>query len=250
MTDIGNAIGTVAELWRYPVQSMGGEQLRSAELTESGLVGDRAYGLVDPEIGEVVSSAQGKRKWRGIVTLSARYLAAPDKSGASMPVEITLPSGDRLTSGQPDLDERLSSELGSSVHFADKAKESAAPSYRQQPLHILTTASLRRFSRHYPEGRFVAARFRPNLVLDTGATEGFAEQGWIGQQFRIGDSLVIAITDHCKRCVMTTLPQGEVPFDPAILHTVTQQNGTQAGVYASVVQPGQITLGDPVRPVG
>jgi len=62
----------------------------------------------------------------------------------------------------------------------------------------------------------------------------------------IGDSVRIIATDNCVRCVMTTLPQGELPFDPAILHTVTSANRTWAGIYAGVRAPGEIRVGDPV----
>ncbi len=40
-----------------------------------------------------------------------------------------------------------------------------------------------------------------------------------------------------------------LPLDPAILHTVTAHNDTWAGVHASVVRPGAIKVGDPVRPL-
>jgi hypothetical protein len=250
LNDPREIMGTIAEVWRYPVQSMGGESLAAAGCTGHGILGDRAYGLVDAETGKVVSSSEGRRKWRGIVALRARYPEPPAEAGPAMPVEITLPDGDRLTSGRSDTDERLSAALGSPVHLADKAMENADASYALEPLHVLTTASLRQFARHHPEGRFVPARFRPNLVIDTGASEGFAEQGWIGRRLAIGDSLVIAVTAHCVRCVMTTLPQGDLPFDPAILHTVNQRNGTHAGIYAAVVRPGRVKVGDAVRPAG
>ncbi len=55
-------IGTVAALWRYPVKSMMGEELNSAEVTERGLLGDRAYALVDVETGKI-ASAKNPRKW-------------------------------------------------------------------------------------------------------------------------------------------------------------------------------------------
>lgn len=246
MSNSTTSIGSVAELWRYPVQSMAGESLRAAELTEGGIIGDRAYGVVDPETGKVVSSSEGRRKWRGLVTISARYLESPAGADAPAPVEIALPGGDRLHSNQPDLDERLTAALGAPAHLADKAGKDGVSSYGHEPLHILTTASLKQFARHHPDGRFIAARFRPNLVIDTGALAGFAEQGWIGRRLAIGQSLVIAISENCVRCVMTTLPQGDLPFDPAILHTVNQQNGTHAGVYASVVTHGAVKLGDTV----
>ena len=250
MAKAGDEIGTVAEIWRYPVQSMRGEALEAADIAASGVVGDRRYGAVDPEAGMVVSSAQGRRKWRDIVTLAARYLGAPSNGDATPPVEILLRDGSRLRSDQRDIDERLSTALGAPVHLADKAAEDKRSEYSHSPLHLLTTASLRQFAQHHPEGRFAPARFRPNIVIDTGDKTGFLEQGWIERRFRIGEGVEIAITEHCKRCVMTTLPQGDLPFDPAILHTATAYNNTRAGVYATVVRPGAIKVGDPVRPLG
>lgn len=249
MARAGDEIGTIAEIWRYPVQSMRGEQLAAADIVENGVVGDRLYGVVDPDADMVVSSAQGRRKWRDIVTLAARFLDVPSSCGAT-PVEILLPDGSELRNDEGDIDERLAAALGAPVHLAHKSAEEKRSEYGHAPLHVLTTASLRQFAAHHPEGRFVPARFRPNIVIDTGDKTGFLEQGWIERRFVIGDSVEIAITEHCKRCVMTTLPQGDLPPDPAILHTATAHNDTRAGVYASVVRPGAIKVGDPVRPLG
>ena len=250
MAEEGGAIGTVAEIWRYPVQSMRGEALAAADIGEGGVVGDRLFGVVDPEAGMVVSSAQGRRKWREIVTLTARYLEAPSRTHAAPPVEILLPGGARLRNDQRDIDLQLTAVLGAPVHLAHKAIEEKRSEYGHEALHLLTTASLRQFATHHPEGRFVPARFRPNIVIDTGDKTGFLEQGWIERRFAIGEGVEIAITEHCKRCVMTTLPQGDLPLDPAILHTTSAHNNTRAGVYAAVVRAGTIKVGDPVRPLG
>ena len=250
MAGNGRIVGRIAEIWRYPVQSMQGERLDAAEIASNGLIGDRAYGIVDPDLAEVVSSAQGGRKWRGIVTLAARYLAGPLPNGHAAPVEVRLPDGTRLTNGRTDIDARLGEALGAPVHLADRAAEDKRSDYSHSPLHLLTTASLRQFAEHHPEGRFVPARFRPNLVIDLGEETGFVEQGWIERRFRIGDGVEIAITEHCKRCIMTTLPQGDLPMDPVILHTANLHNQTRAGVYAAVLRPGRRCVGDPVRTIG
>jgi len=250
MVKAGDEIGTVAELWRYPVQSMGGEALDAADIAGGGVVGDRRYGVVDPDAGMVVSSAQGRKKWRDIVTLAARYLSTPTRDGAAPAVEILLSDGSRLRTDQGDIDDRLGTALGAPVHLADKVAEEKSSDYDHSPLHLLTTASLRQFAEFHPEGRFAPARFRPNIVIDTGDKTGFLEQGWLERRLAIGDSVEIAVSEHCKRCVMTTLPQGELPMDPAILHTATAYNNTRAGVYATVVQPGIIKVGDPVRVLG
>ncbi len=242
-------IGRIAEIWRYPVQSMQGERLDAAEIGRTGLVGDRAYGIVDPDVAMVVSSAQGRRKWRGIVTLAARYVEAPARNGHAAPIEIVLPDGTTLRNDQADIDGSLGDVLDAPAHLADKVAENQRCEYIHAPLHLLTTASLRRLAEHHPDGRFVPARFRPNLVIDMGDETGFVEQGWIERRFRVGDGVEIAITEHCKRCVMTTLPQGGLPMDPVILHTASMHNQTRAGVYAAVLQPGQLRIGDPVHAV-
>jgi hypothetical protein len=236
-----SVVGRIAEIWRYPVQSMRGERLEAADVAAAGMIGDRAYGLVDAESGQVVSSAEGKRKWRPIVTLAARYAPAGDR------VEILLPDGRRLTSRQTDIDARLGEAIGAPVHLADKAAEGVETAYAQSALHLLTTASLREFAAHHPEGRFAPARFRPNLVLDLGAETGFVEQGWIDRRFRLGADVVVRISEHCKRCIMTTLAQGDLPLDPGILHTVAQVNHARAGVYAAVLTAGRIAIGDTVQ---
>ncbi|MDQ3868508.1 MAG: MOSC domain-containing protein, partial [Thermoproteota archaeon] len=54
--------GTVVSLWRYPVKSILGEELNSSYITEHGLLGDRAYAVLDQETGKV-ASAKNPRKW-------------------------------------------------------------------------------------------------------------------------------------------------------------------------------------------
>ena len=241
----GTVVGRIAEIWRYPVQSMGGERLTQTALGGDGVPGDREYGVVDPGIGEVVSAAQGKKKWRGLVTLSARLLEPP-AAGKLPPVEIVAPDGETLRGDQQNIDERLSAILGQPVHLAHRASENRRSSYSHEPLHILTTASMAAFKTQHKEGQFAPARFRPNLVIDTGDAAGYVEQGWLERSLQIGDSVRIIGTDNCVRCVMTTLPQGDLPFDPAILHTVTAANRTWAGIYAGMRAPGEIKIGDPV----
>lgn len=241
----GTLVGRIAEIWRYPVQSMGGEQLTQTALSGDGVPGDREYGIVDPGIGEVVSASQGRKKWRGLVTLSAR-LREPPAAGKLPPVEIVTPEGEALRGDQQDIDQRLGAILGQPVHLAHRATENKRSSYGHEPLHILTTASMAAFKSRHRDGQFAPARFRPNLVIDTGDAAGYVEQAWLERHLQIGDSVRIIGTENCVRCVMTTLPQGDLPFDPAILHTVTAANSTWAGIYAGVRAPGEIKVGDPV----
>lgn len=114
-------------------------------------------------------------------------------------------------------------------------------------VHLLTTATLDRLRALYPQGRFEARRFRPNIVISIpGEDPGFVENGWVGRTVTIGGDVRLAITEPCPRCVMITLPQGDLPKDSGILRTAAQHNGVNVGVYASVLRGGTIRRGDAV----
>ena len=78
------------------------------------------------------------------------------------------------------------------------------------------------------------------------APEPSLANDWIGQTVAIGGTVRLAITGPCPRCVMITLPQGDLPKDPGILRTAAQHNAVSVGVYASVLTGGSIRRGDPV----
>jgi uncharacterized protein YcbX len=114
-------------------------------------------------------------------------------------------------------------------------------------VHVLTTATINRLRALYPEGRFEARRFRPNIVVRPGDVDAeFVESEWVGRELRIGDDVVLEITDHCPRCVMTTLPQGDLPKDSGILRTAARHNDVHVGVYAEVRRAGLARRGDAV----
>src|SRR5438309_1575421 len=85
-------------------------------------------------------------------------------------------------------------------------------------VHVLTTATIDRLREIYPAGRFEVRRFRPNVVVacEAGAA-GLVEQGWIGRTLALGDEVRLHVTRPCGRCVMTTLPQADLPADAGIL---------------------------------
>lgn len=103
-------IGTIAEIWRYPVKSMAGEQLETSRLGAGGLYGDRAWAIRDEVKGEV----RGAKKIPRLLECAARYAAEPGPSG-SAEVAITLPDGTALSSASDDRDARLSAALDQEV---------------------------------------------------------------------------------------------------------------------------------------
>ena len=115
-------------------------------------------------------------------------------------------------------------------------------------VHLLSTATLERLRELYPAGRFEVRRFRPNVVVETDASvKDFVENAWIGRVLAIGDMVRLSIIGPCPRCVMTTLPQADLPRDNGILRAAAQHNRANVGVYATVVHGGTIRRGDAVR---
>ncbi len=265
-------VGSVVSLWRYPVKSMMGEELGASEVSERGLFGDRSYAMIDPSTGKV-ASAKNPRKWPNLFDFRAAYTEAPRPGEKVPPVRIAVPDGKIVSSDQSDIDQTLSAALGREATLVTSApktptleeywpdlegldhretvtEEEMPPEtfFDLAVVHILTTATINRLRELYPEGRFEVRRFRPNIVVEPISGErDFVENSWVGRTLNLGDEVRLSITRPCPRCVMTTLPQGDLPKDVGILRTVAQHNQTHVGVYATVLQGGMVRRGDPVR---
>ena len=113
-------------------------------------------------------------------------------------------------------------------------------------LHLLSTASLATFGRAAPDSVIDARRFRPNVVLDTGDGTGYPELDWVGRHLRIG-TVVARVALPMSRCVMTTLPQGDLPRDSSIMRALVRETGMDLGAALDVVEPGRVALGDAVE---
>jgi hypothetical protein len=96
-------IGIVAGLWRFPVKSMRGEQLAQAEITNRGLLGDRAYALIDTDTGKVVS-AKSVRLFPNLLNCEAAFVQPPQAGHELPPVRIALPNGIIANSDSSALD--------------------------------------------------------------------------------------------------------------------------------------------------
>ena len=118
------------------------------------------------------------------------------------------------------------------------------------PLLVLSTSSLAELARLAPDSTIDVRRFRPNILIDSGTQRsGFVELEWVGKRLRVG-SAVIEIKADCPRCVMTTLPFADLPHDPTIMRTLVRDAKQVLGVYADVVEAGEMSEGDAVELVG
>src|SRR5215813_11968557 len=209
-----NGLGSIVAIWRYNVKSMLGEELKAVEVIQSGLLGDRAYGLVDTSDGKV-ASAKNPRKWPGLFDCRATFVEAPRAGVKLPPVRITLADGSLITSEQADIDRIISNALTRQIRFSSSPNMQKATAEEYWPdidgleqrdtvtdfglpegtffdcaaVHVLTTATLNRLRELYPQGRFEVRRFRPNIVVETGSESGFVENAWIGQTLMIGEGV-------------------------------------------------------------
>ncbi len=264
-------VGSVVSLCRYPIKSMMGEELNSSYITERGLVGDRSYAVIDQETGKV-ASAKNPRKWGKLFDIRAAFMDQPRLVENIPPVRITFPDGAKIFSDDESIDPSLSMALGREVRIMkanldnpsyeeywpdieglaqrEKVTDEAMPAqtfFDIAVIHILTTSTIDRLRELYPEGRFEVRRFRPNIVVESVSQEkDFIENLWVGKNVTIGEDVLLRVTAPCTRCVMITLPQGDLPRDLGILRTVARYNQVYAGVYAAVERSGNIKRGDPV----
>lgn len=284
MTGTRERSGSVASLWRYPVKSMAGEEVHASDVSTRGLLGDRAYALVDEEDGKV-ASAKNPRKWPQLLEFGASYTQSPRAGATLPPAHITLPDGTRASTEQPDVDTVLSAALHRPVRVqaAERGQGEVVESTFPNPwvgqaeeywpdmegldfrdsvtdfdlpegtffdlavVHVLATATLERLGELYPEGEFATRRFRPNIVVDTADSKvWFVENDWVGRTLQVGNQVRLAITEPCQRCVMIALAQGDLAKDSGILRTAAQHNSVYVGAYASVLQGGAVRRGDTV----
>jgi uncharacterized protein len=255
-----------------------GEELNSSYITERGLIGDRTYAVVDKQTGKV-ASAKNPRKWGKLFDFRSMFVVESlhDDVRDIPPVRITFPDGSNISSDNQkdnDMDSSLSKVFDREVRLV-KASSFEEPSYEEYwpdidglarrdqvtdeampsktffdiaVIHILTTSTINRLRKLYPEGRFEVRRFRPNIVVESGSVEkDFIENSWVGKKLTIGKDVVLKVTAPCTRCVMITLPQGDLPKDLGILSTVAKYNQVHVGVYASVERGGRIHREDTIR---
>lgn len=284
-------LGQIRALHRYPVKSMQGEALEAAWANERGLLGDRAWVVVDQSTGKIASAKQ-PRLWRKLLECHARF-TRPPRPGEPLPsVQITTPDGKSYLCDDPAASQALSALLDRPVTLSQTVESEARyeeywpdmehlspEGYRDQvtelpvawmapqgtffdfsSFHVITTQALAALQAAAPGSRIERPRFRPNIELSWGdAPAGFIENDWRGKTLRF-DELALKVLIPAMRCVMTTLPQADLPDDKAVLRALVRANRVDIpnlgqypciGVYASLARKlssgGEIRVGESCR---
>jgi uncharacterized protein len=206
----------VAQIWRYPVKSMAGEQMAHARIGPLGIEGDRVVHVED-EDGRVIT-ARTHHQFLG-------HHATFNTSGE--------PVVDGLLWSDPKVRTDVEDIVGPGAKLV---RDDSSDRFDVLPLLVATDGAIAAFGR---DGR----RLRPNLVI--GGGEGLAERSWPGQCLHIGD-VVIGIQDLRGRCIMTTFDPDTLKQDRQVLTDIVQKFGGTLALNCYVIWGGEVRVGDTV----
>lgn len=154
-------------------------------------------------------------------------------------------AGTRIDTAVPD-------ETVSDIQMAMAAP--AGTFFDLSALHLLTTSTLAELTRLLPQGAFDVRRYRPNVLVDS-SDAGFTENTWVGKRVMLGPDAAMQVVLPTMRCIMTTLAQQDLAYDPDLLRTIAAANRLEidglgtwacAGVYGDAAAPGTVRVGDTV----
>jgi len=279
-------IGTISQLWRYPVKSMAGERLESATLSWRGIPGDRGWAVFDCDRNGVTNA----KRQPLLRACKARYTSEPVAGAASPPARITLPDGAEVVTDSVNAARRLGDLLGRPVSLRSLGPigSAAAPRLTMEgeseeavrammglladepmpdlsefpperlrllrqgnffdalPLHLLTRTTLDTLARAAPESAWDERRFRPNLFVEAEDPQGYPELGWLGRRLRVGTAVIEVVTG-CPRCVVVTQAADDLPQDHRVMRTLVRETRHTAGIYARIAEEGEARVGDAVE---
>ncbi len=251
---------TVSRLSTTPVRSFALEHPESIELGPHGVEDDRRYSLHTAEDGRLFDAV----KYGPLVQLRARL----DRENGSERLSMELPSGE-VVANEVTLEEPIQVELYGRRFTARPVigpwaaavsawagrplrlyrSERLAHEQDRYPVSIVSEASVEELARQGNGGAPVDSRRFRMLIEVAGATSPHQEDEWLGHEVRIGE-VVVRVTKPDSRCVITTQDPDTGARDFPTLHVIHQYRGLRDGsnldfgVYADVIRPGRVSLGD------
>jgi uncharacterized protein YcbX len=207
----------IQELWRYPVKSMAGERIESAEVTDAGIAGDRMVLVVGPG-GRIITS----RTHPGLLGLHAAL----------------GPDGEPLVDGKPWDDRAVAEAVRAAAGPQARLVRYDGPErFDVLPLLIGTDGAFEQLGVDH-------RRLRPNIVV--GGVDGLAERGWPGRRLQVG-AVIASVVKLRSRCVMTTYDPDTQKQDLSVLRRIASEFGGQMALDCAVLSGGRIAVGDPVE---
>ncbi len=206
----------LAQIWRYPVKSMGGERLERCELTADGIPGDRVVHVEDGD---------------------GRVVTARSRAGLLLHRAILGEDGEPRVDGRRWRDAGVAGDVRSAAGASARLISGSGPErFDILPLLVATDGAITTLG---VDGR----RFRPNLII--GGVDGLAERSWEGRRLAVGNA-VIAAVDLRRRCIMTTFDPDTGEQDVEVLKRIHRELDGTFALNCLVERPGQVRVGDPV----
>jgi len=250
---------TVARCNTTPIKGLALHHPTSIDITASGVPGDRAFFLVDAATHKMCSNAAhgSLLQVRADFDVAAGTISVTFPDGVT--IESDVPGGAPLTAStwgnpvpahqsDPVLSEAFSRFVGASVLLV--RPDNPALGHDDEPVTLVSLASVEELARQgeRPEG-LDARRFR--MTLDLQGCSPHEEDTWAGRQLRIGTTM-LRVGVAVPRCVVTQLDPDVGTKDFPTLKVIRNyrerdENGLPFGMYASVLSPGVITVGDAVE---
>jgi len=261
-----NIVGHVDSLWRYPVKSMCGEELKESFVGFSGIYGDRLYAFRSSAAPKGFPYLTG-REQQELLLYRPRYrhaenMAKPTNlaeaeaiapgltpvyaSPADLEVDVETPSGESLPIGDPRLISKVRDGIREVHELTLLRSDRAMTDCRPVSLFSLQTA--RKLSEELGS-ELDKRRFRANIYIELASEKGFGENELVGGTLRIGTKVVIRVTDRDPSCKMITLDPDTGQANPEIMRRVARDHDGKAGVYGAVLVEGIIRPGDEITPL-
>lgn len=228
-------VSSIIGIYRYPVKSMAGQQLASAEIGWHGLAGDRRFALMRQGVtnGFPWLTASKLPQLVRYMPLHKNAVEQPD-----VPTHIRTPDGRELELHSETLKQELSNAHGAPVDVMQLSQGI----FDEAPISIISIATIKALEQAVGIELDIR-RFRPNLLIKTISNEPFEEHNWVGKTICIGNSsLHIYMQDI--RCSMINIDPDSGESDSRILKTVAQNYENCAGVYATITGTGTILATD------
>lgn len=222
---------------------MRGVAVHEAHLTLNGFVGDRRYAFVRQQLAAASGFPwlTGREKTKFIL-YAPRFERTPTPDDWDVPIVVQTPEGKELEIGDGRLLEEIAALYGHPV-FLFKSKRG---NFDSQHVALFSTHTLAQLEAE-SESQIDVRQFRANLVIEPVDAIPFVEENWVGRVLKIGDHARVGVTKKDARCMMINLDPETAEQNPAVLRAVARHHDECAGIYANVLAPGVVRVGDEIQ---
>lgn len=236
-------LGTVAEVYLYPVKSMAGYPVEEAHVGLDGILGDRQYSFVRADRAAIDSFPwMTARQDSRMLMYKPQFAQIPTPSQPEPVLQVSTPEGRAVKIADPSLRDELMTKTGHSLFLL----KSTRGIFDCQHISLFSLASVRALSAE-ADCPIDHRQFRANVYMEPASGLAFDEEEWVGCLLQIGGEVLTSVVQRDPRCMVTNLDPETGLQNPEVLRAIAQRHEGQAGLYLNVIRPGSIRPGDVIR---